>query len=288
MRDEGALTASVHAELIAAPLPFKKGRFQYESNVILDEVGARLSTAPFPALFESLNIDNPLLLHLDRDDVDEAAAGRHLRLVASPPRSAVSSMGWLPKTSRSGQIPALGLIPVGRGSAGRFHFKRLNPGDGFQLQLPNGTCTLDDEAIKRAADILARSAAATSGAGNEGRSDTVEALVKFSGEPLMVSLMKMAMAGFAILSAARVSVGAVMVLEGGQICAMVGGNDKPCNSTAPSHAKRQLAVSGSPCSTTRRSSWAGRRQMRLITGATSSTSRAPGTTRGLITRMKTG
>ena len=43
MRDEGALTAGVHAELVAAPLPFKKGRFQYESNVILDEVEARLS-----------------------------------------------------------------------------------------------------------------------------------------------------------------------------------------------------------------------------------------------------
>ena len=56
MRDEGALTPSVHAELVAAPIPFQKGRFQYESNVVLDEVEARLSAARVPGLVAA-NID---------------------------------------------------------------------------------------------------------------------------------------------------------------------------------------------------------------------------------------
>ena len=59
MLAEGFLTEAVHKDLTSQELVFQKGRFQYESNVVLDEVESRLSQAPFPALFASLDIDNP-------------------------------------------------------------------------------------------------------------------------------------------------------------------------------------------------------------------------------------
>ena len=59
MLDEGFLTPSAYAKLAEAPIPFQRGRFQYESSVIVDEVESRLGQAPFPQIFASLGIDNP-------------------------------------------------------------------------------------------------------------------------------------------------------------------------------------------------------------------------------------
>ena len=159
MLDEGALTTSVHAELTAAPLPFKKGRFQYESNVVLDEVEARLSAAPFPALFESLNIDNPstagisIVTTLDESAQRGATYGlwHHLTEVGGVLDGIDASDLALEADTRIGFDPS--RVMKNR----TFHAARAIPGDELQLQLPNGRCLVDQQAVRRAADILARS-----------------------------------------------------------------------------------------------------------------------------------
>jgi len=242
MRDEGALTPSVHAELIAAPLPFQKGRFQYESNVVLDEVEARLSAAPFPALFESLNIDNPSTAGISIVTTLDEAAQRgatyglwhHLTEVGAVLDGVDASDFSLGAAARIGFDPSRVMKPR------TFHSARLLAGDGLQLQLPNGTCTVDQRALSRAADILARSRGGNLWArGTQDDMAAVEEMIR-GGEPLMVSLRGTEDEGWICDLERRPTLqGAVMVLKGGQIKAMVGGNDNR-NFNRAIHAKRQL------------------------------------------------
>lgn len=242
MRDEGALTPSVHAELVAAPLPFKKGRFQYESNVVLDEVEARLSTAPFPALFESLNIDNPstagisIVTTLDGAAQQGATYGlwHHLTEVGGVLDGVQAASFSLGPDARIGFDPSRVMKPR------TFHTARLMPGDGLELQLPNGTCRVDAKAINRAADVLARSRGGNLWArGTQADKASIETLIR-GGAPVMVSLREADGDGWICDLERRPGLqGAVMVLEGGQIRAMVGGNDNR-NFNRAIHAKRQL------------------------------------------------
>ena len=242
MREEGALTSTVHAELVEAPLPFKKGRFQYESNVVLDEVEARLSTAPFPALFESLNIDNPSTAGISIVTTLDEAAQRgatyglwhHLTEVGGVLDEVRAEDFSLGKDAR------IGFDPSRLMKQRTFHTARGLPGDALKLQLPNGTCALDRDAVSRAADVIARSRGGNLWArGTAADMAAVEDQVR-SGEPLMVSLRAEGADGWVCDLERRPGLqGAVMVLEGGQIRAMVGGNDNR-NFNRAIHARRQL------------------------------------------------
>ena len=242
MRDEGALTPSVHAELVAAPIPFQKGRFQYESNVVLDEVEARLSAAPFPALFESLNIDNPSTAGISIVTTLHEAAQRggtyglwhHLTEVGGVMDGVDASSFALDSDTRIGFDPSRVM------KARTFHTARGIASGGSELQLPNGVCTVDREAIKRASDIIARARGGNLWA--RGTSEDVAAIETLiaSGKPLMVSLRGQTDEGWVCDLERRPELqGALMVLEGGQIRAMVGGNDNR-NFNRAIHAKRQL------------------------------------------------
>ena len=190
MKAEGVLTRSVYEELVAQEIPFKKGRFQYESNVLLDEVEARLSQPPFPALFESLNIDNPstagisVVTTLDVDAQRGAQYGlwHHLTEVGAPLEGLRASDFSLGPDASLKFDPGRSIEPR------TFHRGRALAGEPLRLQLPNGECLLDDRAIQRAANIVARSVGGNlwATAGQRERQQIVEMIRR--GESVLVSI----------------------------------------------------------------------------------------------------
>ena len=242
MKAEGVLTASVYQELLAQEIPFKKGHFQYESNVVLDEVEARLSQAPFPALFESLNIDNPstagisIVTTLDAEAQRGAQYGlwHHLTEVGAILEGATAEDFSL------GPEAKLRFDPGRTTRARTFHRGRAVAGEPLRLQLPNGECLLDDQAVERIADVLARSSSGNFWArGNDTHDTAVRDLVR-KGESMLVSIRPGTQDALVCDLEFRPELqGAVMLLESGRVRAMVGGNDNR-NFNRAVDARRQL------------------------------------------------
>ena len=240
MLAEGFLTPSVHQDLVHQDLVFQKGRFQYESNVVLDEVESRLSQAPFPALFSSLDIDNPSTAGISIvTTLDEAtqrathALWHHLSEIG-PALEGEALAGFRLADSESPRFDPSRKIAVGSYHAAKY--KSDNP---LTLQLPNGTCVVDKQALQRAANIVARSNTASLRArGGTKEREQVVALLK-SGTPVMVSIRTAGKEALCDLEQRPLLQGAALVLENGRIRAMVGGNDNR-NFNRAITAKRQL------------------------------------------------
>jgi len=242
MRAEGVLSASVHENLLAQEIPFKKGHFQYESNVVLDEVESRLSQAPFPALFESLNIDNPSTAGISIVTTLDAEAQRGAQYGLWHHLTDVGAVleGKGAEGFSLGPEAKLRFDP-GRATESRtFHRGRAVAGEPLRLQLPNGECLLDDQAIRRVADILARSSSGNFWArGKDAHQTAVRTLVR-KGEPMWVSIRPGTKDGLICDLELRPELqGAVMLLESGRVRAMVGGNDNR-NFNRAVDARRQL------------------------------------------------
>jgi membrane peptidoglycan carboxypeptidase len=227
MLNEGFLTTAVHTDLIHQDLVFQKGRFQYESNVVLDEVEARLSQAPFPTLFGALDIDNPSTAGISIvTTLDEAvqrgstyALWHHLSDVG-PSLEGNGLAGF-----RLADDEAPRFDPSRTMAAGTFHAAKIAQSDPLSLQLPSGVCGLDKTALQRAADIVARSVSGNAWArgGEQERSQLRNMLM--SGTPVMASVRVSGENPICDLEQRPVLQGAVMVLENGRIRSMVGGND---------------------------------------------------------------
>ncbi len=227
MLAEGFLTPSVHQDLIHQDLVFQKGRFQYESNVVLDEVESRLSQAPFPALFASLDIDNPSTAGISIvTTLDEAtqrgtthALWHHLSEIG-PALEGEALAGFRLADSESPRFD-----PSRKIAAGSYHAAKFKSDNPLTLQLPNGTCVVDKQALQRAANIVARSnAASLRSRGGKKELEQVVALLK-TGTPVMVSIRKAGKEALCDLEQRPLLQGAALVLENGRIRAMVGGND---------------------------------------------------------------
>ena len=241
MLDEGFLTPSVHKDLSSRDLVFQKGRFQYESNVVLDEVESRLSQAPFPALFASLDIDNPSTAGISIvTTLDEAvqrgathALWHHLSEIG-PALEGNALAGF-----RLADNEAPRFDPSQKMAVGTFHAAKVERAEPLTLQLPSGTCQVDDEALQRAADIIARSKAANTWArGGKKERQQVRSLLT-SGTPVMVSIRTAGDRPVCDLEQRPLLQGAVLALENGRIRAMVGGNDNR-NFNRAVTARRQL------------------------------------------------
>jgi penicillin-binding protein 1A len=242
MHAEGVLTDSVHGALVKAELPFKKGKFQYESNVILDEVESRLSQPPFPALFATLEIDNPSTAGISIvTTLDEAAQTgathalwHHLTEVGTQVEGMPTPSFTAGPAMRAAYDPGRSMAP------GTFHTGVGSTEDGQQITLPGGQCRLDKKAIQRAANVLARAAASNSWAvGKAAQRSAVQARVR-SGEPMLVSVRSEGADGRVCdLEHRPLLQGAVLLLERGRVRAMVGGNDNQ-NFNRAINAKRQL------------------------------------------------
>ncbi|MBL8616469.1 MAG: transglycosylase domain-containing protein [Deltaproteobacteria bacterium] len=245
MLSMGKLSHEEHARLKGLDIPFSRGVFRYDSSVLLDEVAARLEQAPFPEVFDRLGIDNPstagiqVVTTLDVDAQRAATYGlwHHLSEVgpqlegqgpeallrAAPPAGAEHSGALVPWQFYEGQIvgPAKG---------------------GLQADIHGQSCLIDGRALDRMATALARGRD-----GSTSRKATAAdiAALKAALPAGSWTLLSLRAAGLCDLELRPALQGAVVVLEDGQIRAMVGGSDNQ-NFNRAVAAKRQLGSTWKP------------------------------------------
>jgi len=247
MVEDGHIEQAQFDALKAAPVPFKRGTFRYDSSVLLDEVQRRLELAPFPQLFEEAGIENP------------STAGIQIitTLDAVAQRSATYGM-WHHLTDAGTLLegqgvdaffhPQVAINPVPeRPETMSFHHARVTGGDkeGVKLDIGGHEGVLDRGALERAYLVLAHARA-----GNTWTQPTdadkqalrkalsVDAVVWVSvrpGAPTDPSSGPL----ICDLEIRPELQGGLIALEDGQIRAMVGGNDNR-NFNRAVTAKRQL------------------------------------------------
>ncbi|MFM2246886.1 MAG: hypothetical protein RL071_2960 [Pseudomonadota bacterium] len=245
MLSMGKLSHEEHARLKGMDIPFSRGVFRYDSSVLLDEVAARLEQAPFPEVFDRLGIDNPstagiqvvttldvgaqraatygLWHHLSELGPPLEGQGPEALLRPAPPAGAEHSGALVPWQFYEGQIvgPAKG---------------------GIAADISGNPCLIDGQALDRMATALARGRD-----GSTSRKATAAdiAALKAALPAGSWTLLSVRAPGLCDLELRPALQGAVVVLEDGQIRAMVGGSDNQ-NFNRAVAAKRQLGSTWKP------------------------------------------
>jgi penicillin-binding protein 1A len=252
MLSMGTLSVAEHASLIEQDIPFRRGTFRYDSNVLIDEVAARLEQPPFPQVFRDLGIDNPstagisVVTTLDQGAQVEASWSlwHHLSDVGPLLEGQDLAALRLPEDAAPEPDPD---HPPGRHEfrAGRVVSGSTTPKGSLLLDLGGTPCTVDSAALDRMAGILNR---AGSKRGYKA-ADLVTGLP--AGTLLWTSVREVAGEGGGAaerrcdLEVRPALQGAMMLLEQGQIRAMVGGNDNR-NFNRAVTAQRQLGSTWKP------------------------------------------
>ncbi len=236
----GKIGQAEHDRLIEQEIPFKRGTFRYDSSVLLDEVALRLEQAPFPALFAELGIDNP------------STAGIQVVTTLDPGLQVDATHALWHHLSEVGPLmEGQGAAALRRPSDEAPHPDPDNPLQvhGFStatvvaatdkqltLDLGGPRCVVDAEGLGRMATVLHRAksqnpyARAAKGASAE----LARALPV--GSVVWASLRDQQHCDLELRPELQ---GALLVVEDGQIRAMVGGNDNR-NFNRAITAKRQL------------------------------------------------
>ena len=240
----GSMTRAEHDRLVQKEIPFRQGKFRYDTSIVLDEVAERLEEAPFPELFQGLGIDNPstagirIVTTIDKDAQREAtyALWHHLSSVGPLLEGLAVADLLVPEPASGGDEPTA-LVPHELATA------RVTSASGeLLLAIPGGSCKVDDDALQRMADILAQAEK-----GETWRTATkaeVQALREAipAGRYVWASLRE---DGICDLEVRPELQGAVLALDQGRIRAMVGGNDNR-NFNRAIDAKRQLGSTWKP------------------------------------------
>jgi penicillin-binding protein 1A len=230
-------------------LPFRRGSFRYDRNVVLDEVARRLAAPPFAELLAEAGIEHP------------QSAG--LKVVTSLDEVAQreSTYGlWHHLSDVGGQLEALTIdnvvlenraAPSFRGTREivphKFHTARVmgNGPESVFLDLGGAPCTVDKAGIERVATIIARGAKANKKARST-RSDRqaiVEALP--TDTVVRASVREVGALGPVCDLELRPKLqGGVAVVQDGMLRAMVGGSDNRDFNRA--RAGRQLGSTFKP------------------------------------------
>ncbi len=230
---EGSLTQAEYDVLSERPVPFRRGQFRYESNVMLDAVQRRLEQSPFPELFEQAGIDNPstagiqIRTTLDADAQRAATYGlwHHLTDVglvmegAERGAQAFVATGSGPDTARSRRpVPREFVHATVVGVAS----------EGVRLDVAGFPGRLDADALERIAGVLARADKGNRWArvGDDDRAALKSALV--SDAVVWVSVRPEQSDPDVLdcdLELRPELQGAALLVEDGAVRAMVGGND---------------------------------------------------------------
>ena len=248
MVEEGTLSPAVYESLADRPIPFRRGTFRYESNVVLDAVQRRLEQSPFPELFEAAGIDNPstagiqIRTTLDADAQRAATYGlwHHLTDVGLAMEGAAAGALVFVHTDRTPTAKR-----VRQPEPREFFYARVVGSEGGEVHLDvaGWPGVLDADAVDRAAGVLARAAEGDRWArtGEAHRSQVRSALSP--GDVVWVSVRPEPAEGAERLACdleLRPELqGAVLLVEDGAVRAMVGGNDNK-NFNRALDAHRQL------------------------------------------------
>ncbi|MCP4807552.1 MAG: hypothetical protein GY913_15190 [Proteobacteria bacterium] len=244
MAEDGYIEASVYESLKDEPIPFKKGTFRYDSNIVMDEVERQLEQAPFPELLASAGIDNPstsgiqVVTTLDEDAQRSATYGLwHHLTEAGPSMEGLSGSDFVVASEKAPR-PDPNNVPVARefryGTVGK------TTDDGILVDLGGHPGLLDKTALERATKLLAV-------AEQSNRypliTDVTRAKVTdvlTPGAVVWVSVRESRDAKWICDLEVRPELqGAVVVLEDGRVRALVGGNDNR-NFNRASTAQRQF------------------------------------------------
>lgn len=215
-------------------LPFERGTFRYDSSAVLDEVARRLAEPPFAQVLEAAGIEDPAtagLVVITTLDVDVQRGATHAL--------------WHHLTEVGTWLEGLGPedfvhpdhhgpiwqpdLPLHRGeflwARVREHVEQPKP--HLLVDLGGRECVVDRDAIVRVAVASHRGRSKDRYA--KAPTAVVDAFVEAipDGSVVLVSVREVPDEGPAIcdLEVRPELQGAVMVVEGGQIRAMVGGND---------------------------------------------------------------
>ncbi len=247
MFENGYLDHQRYAELQKEPLVFRHGNFQYDRSVVLDEVQRELDSQTFVDLFARLGIDNPstagirITTTLDADVQREAIYGLWHHLTELGPkleRKAPADLK-LPDNTMMEIDPGIALVKHG------FYTARVTEAGAASLTLDVGSrpCTVDKEGVTRIAAVLGVKP-----------SEITPALPKGSFVLTSVRLLTAAkpsegasadLAGQCDLEVRPALQGAVVVLDQGNVLAMVGGNDNR-NFNRATSAQRQFGSTWKP------------------------------------------
>ncbi len=240
----GSISRAEHDRLAAKEIPFRQGKFRYDTSIVLDEVAERLEEAPFPDLFHGLGIDNPstagirIVTTIDKDAQREAtwALWHHLSSIGPLLEGLAVADLLVPEPASGGDEPTT-LLPHELATA------RVTSASGeLLLAIPGGSCKVDEPALQRMADIVAQ--AEKGEAWRTATKAEVEALRAAipAGRFVYASLRE---PGICDLEVRPELQGAVLALDQGRIRAMVGGNDNR-NFNRAIDARRQLGSTWKP------------------------------------------
>ena len=244
MAEDGYIEQSVYDDLKDEPIPFKKGTFRYDSNIVMDEVERQLEQAPFPELLASAGIDNPstsgiqIVTTLDPDAQRSATYGLwHHLSEAGPSMEGMTAADFVHPDDKAPR-PDPNDVPQVR----EFRYATVGKttDDGILLDLAGHPGLLDTTALERATKLLAvaeqsnRYPLIT----NVTRAKVTDVLTP--GAVVWVSVRESKDARWICDLEVRPELqGAVVVLEDGRIRALVGGNDNR-NFNRASTAQRQF------------------------------------------------
>jgi penicillin-binding protein 1A len=213
-------------------LPFRRGTFRYESSAVLDEVARRLAEPPFDTVLREAGIDDPasagleVITTLDADAQREAVYGlwHHLTevgawLEAPSARDFVRADARGPRFDPS-RPPLRHTFRIARVAE-----KRTEPKKHLLLDLGGHECVADRSAVERAALAVARGR--TKNRYTKVGTADVDALADAFAvdDVLFVSVRESGETAICDLERRPELQGATVVLEDGQLRAMVGGND---------------------------------------------------------------
>lgn len=230
MEETGAISAEERRAALDSPLVFRRGSFQYDRSVVVDEVARRLDDPDFVQLFALTGIDNPstagigFVTTIDPVAQREAEYALVHHLSELGPRLEGPIDPRLSERSTMTMAPGVALVDHEVGVARVVAF-----GDeGGRLDFGGRPCVVDAEANRRLAGIV--------------------------GEPVPARLPPGTMVLASVRAGgpdARCDVevrpelqGAVVVLEAGEIRAMVGGTENRNFNRAM--APRQLGSTWKP------------------------------------------
>ena len=252
MTEDGYLTEERRRELVALELPFERGRFRFPYSVVLEEVARELGDEHFLDLLAAHGIDNPstagieIVTTLDPVIQDEALYGlrHHLTEVGIPLEGV--TLDQLFKT-----VGDLGPVADSDVRGHTFHDGKVTAvdPDGRTLTVALGDGVrgvVDGEGCARLATLLERSELRNRWS-EASRAETSEILRRIPvGSGLWVSIRERS--GDELLLDVEYLTelqGAVVVLDGGQVRAMVGGNTNRDFNRAV-QAKRQFGSTFKP------------------------------------------